>query len=236
MAANDFLFTSESVSEGHPDKVCDRISDEIVDLYPARVPLRARRLRDAGHHQPRRDRRRGPAGPGQPDHAGPDRAHRPHGDQGHRLRAGRLPLARRQGRRAAARAVGRHRHGRRCRRAEGRGRRRPGHHVRLRHRRDAGDDAGADPVRARAAAPPGRRPPFRHAGAARPGREEPVHPALRRRPAGRRHLGRALDPARRRATRRTTSRAGPALRRWRPCPRAGCARRPSSTSTRPASS
>ena len=26
------LFTSESVSEGHPDKVCDRISDEIVDL------------------------------------------------------------------------------------------------------------------------------------------------------------------------------------------------------------
>lgn len=28
-----FLFTSESVSEGHPDKVCDRISDEIVDLF-----------------------------------------------------------------------------------------------------------------------------------------------------------------------------------------------------------
>ncbi|MBV1702831.1 MAG: methionine adenosyltransferase [Hyphomicrobiales bacterium] len=28
-----YLFTSESVSEGHPDKVCDRISDEIVDLY-----------------------------------------------------------------------------------------------------------------------------------------------------------------------------------------------------------
>ncbi|MBA5724106.1 methionine adenosyltransferase [Candidatus Liberibacter sp.] len=28
----DYLFTSESVSEGHPDKVCDRISDEIVDL------------------------------------------------------------------------------------------------------------------------------------------------------------------------------------------------------------
>ncbi|GIQ74383.1 methionine adenosyltransferase [Bradyrhizobium sp. Pear77] len=28
-----YLFTSESVSEGHPDKVCDRISDEIVDLF-----------------------------------------------------------------------------------------------------------------------------------------------------------------------------------------------------------
>ncbi|HEX4298649.1 MAG TPA: S-adenosylmethionine synthetase N-terminal domain-containing protein, partial [Devosia sp.] len=29
---SSYLFTSESVSEGHPDKVCDRISDEIVDL------------------------------------------------------------------------------------------------------------------------------------------------------------------------------------------------------------
>jgi S-adenosylmethionine synthetase len=29
----NYLFTSESVSEGHPDKVCDRISDEVVDLY-----------------------------------------------------------------------------------------------------------------------------------------------------------------------------------------------------------
>ncbi|WDR02124.1 methionine adenosyltransferase [Devosia algicola] len=32
MARSTYLFTSESVSEGHPDKVCDRISDEIVDL------------------------------------------------------------------------------------------------------------------------------------------------------------------------------------------------------------
>ncbi len=30
---SDYLFTSESVSEGHPDKVCDRISDEVVDLF-----------------------------------------------------------------------------------------------------------------------------------------------------------------------------------------------------------
>jgi S-adenosylmethionine synthetase len=29
----DFLFTSESVSEGHPDKVCDRISDAVVDTF-----------------------------------------------------------------------------------------------------------------------------------------------------------------------------------------------------------
>ncbi len=33
MARSSYFFTSESVSEGHPDKVCDRISDEVVDLY-----------------------------------------------------------------------------------------------------------------------------------------------------------------------------------------------------------
>ncbi len=33
MARKNFVFTSESVSEGHPDKVCDRISDEVVDLF-----------------------------------------------------------------------------------------------------------------------------------------------------------------------------------------------------------
>ncbi len=33
VSRKSFLFTSESVSEGHPDKVCDRISDEIVDLF-----------------------------------------------------------------------------------------------------------------------------------------------------------------------------------------------------------
>ena len=32
MARKNYHFTSESVSEGHPDKICDRISDEIVDL------------------------------------------------------------------------------------------------------------------------------------------------------------------------------------------------------------
>ena len=34
----DYLFTSESVSEGHPDKVCDRISDMVVDTYLALEP------------------------------------------------------------------------------------------------------------------------------------------------------------------------------------------------------
>ena len=35
MARQNYLFTSESVSEGHPDKVCDRISDAILDAFLA---------------------------------------------------------------------------------------------------------------------------------------------------------------------------------------------------------
>jgi S-adenosylmethionine synthetase len=39
MSNNKYLFTSESVSEGHPDKVCDRISDMVVDSYLSRDPF-----------------------------------------------------------------------------------------------------------------------------------------------------------------------------------------------------
>ncbi|MEM8629991.1 MAG: methionine adenosyltransferase [Pseudomonadota bacterium] len=35
MSRADYLFTSESVSEGHPDKVCDRISDAVLDAFLA---------------------------------------------------------------------------------------------------------------------------------------------------------------------------------------------------------
>src|SRR5262245_35449 len=35
MAGKDFLFTSESVSEGHPDKLCDQVSDAILDAHLA---------------------------------------------------------------------------------------------------------------------------------------------------------------------------------------------------------
>ena len=38
MARGSYVFTSESVSEGHPDKVCDRISDAIVDTYLGHDP------------------------------------------------------------------------------------------------------------------------------------------------------------------------------------------------------
>jgi len=39
MKRNNYLFTSESVSEGHPDKVCDRISDMVVDSYLSKDPF-----------------------------------------------------------------------------------------------------------------------------------------------------------------------------------------------------
>ena len=38
MARSNFIFTSESVSEGHPDKLCDRISDAVLDAFIAEEP------------------------------------------------------------------------------------------------------------------------------------------------------------------------------------------------------
>jgi len=39
MARNNYTFTSESVSEGHPDKVCDRISDAVLDAFLTEEPF-----------------------------------------------------------------------------------------------------------------------------------------------------------------------------------------------------
>ena len=38
MSRKNYLFTSESVSEGHPDKVCDRVSDAVLDAFFAEDP------------------------------------------------------------------------------------------------------------------------------------------------------------------------------------------------------
>ena len=38
MSRSNYIFTSESVSEGHPDKVADRISDTVVDAFLAVEP------------------------------------------------------------------------------------------------------------------------------------------------------------------------------------------------------
>ena len=49
-ADNEYLFTSESVTEGHPDKVADQISDGVLDAVLAEDPYVAGRVRDAGEH------------------------------------------------------------------------------------------------------------------------------------------------------------------------------------------
>lgn len=38
MARSNYIFTSESVSEGHPDKVCDQISDAVLDAFLTEEP------------------------------------------------------------------------------------------------------------------------------------------------------------------------------------------------------
>ena len=53
------LFTSESVTEGHPDKVADQISDAVLDALLDRRPVVARCRRDVCHHRPNSHRRRG---------------------------------------------------------------------------------------------------------------------------------------------------------------------------------
>ena len=52
--SNSFPFTSESVSEGHPDKVADQISDAVLDAHSRAGQVLARRRRDAVQHRPRR--------------------------------------------------------------------------------------------------------------------------------------------------------------------------------------
>ncbi len=57
MTSPKLMFTSESVTEGHPDKLCDQISDAVLDACLEQDPTFARRLRD--RHE---DRFRRPAG------------------------------------------------------------------------------------------------------------------------------------------------------------------------------
>ena len=47
--AAQYLFTSESVTEGHPDKMCDQICDAILDAIIARGSRRPGGVRDGDH-------------------------------------------------------------------------------------------------------------------------------------------------------------------------------------------
>ena len=252
LAEGEYLFTSESVTEGHPDKVCDQISDGVLDAVMAEDPegrvacetlvntgMAVVSGRDLDRRPPRRAR------------------DRPRDDPRDRLRPRRLRLQLRPhlGPGLARQAVARHRPGRRRRlrdagrrldrrRAAARRRGRPGDDVRLRDRRDRGADADADPHRAPAGRTPRRGAQGRHARLPRPRRQDPGHRPLRRRPPGPGREAADLHPARRGrrlARRRSSPTSGStsccrcsAPRSPASTTRTSCAR--ASSSTRPASS
>ena len=226
LSDHEYLFTSESVTEGHPDKVADQISDGVLDAVLQGRSERARGLRDAREHRARggvgRDLDRDLRGhPGhRPQHDPPDRLHgrRPRllrrqrrGDQRDRQAVARHRAGRGQGARVA--------HGPRRRRPARRGRRRrPGDDVRVRHARDARADAAADRARAQAGAPPGRDPQGRGGALPAPRRQDPGHRPLRERPADRDREDPDLDPAPRRRGHRHADPARPLGARGAPGP------------------
>ena len=168
------LFTSESVTEGHPDKIADQISDSVLDAMLAQDPHSPGRGRDAADHRPRRGRRRGAH-----HRLRRRREDRPRPDPRDRLRLLRQGLRRRILRRAwspsaaspatSPRASTRPRGAHRLRgRARQAGRRRPGPDVRLRLRRHRRADAAADHDRPAPRRAAHRGPQGRHAAYLRP--------------------------------------------------------------------
>ncbi len=201
MRAN-YLFTSESVSEGHPDKVSDQISDAIVDLFLSKDPeariacetltttqlvVLAGEIRGKGIMDDGRQLGAGREGRG--------RKGRPRYRKAHRLRTGRLPLGNAAVRKQPAPAIGAHRAGRRRRRQQGRRRRRPRHHVRLRRQRHPRPDAGDARLQPQDPGADGGRSPLGRGAVPRARHQEPGHAALRRQQGCRLHRGRRLDPA-----------------------------------------
>ena len=191
---NEFLFTSESVTEGHPDKIADQISDGVLDAV----------MRDDPHGRVACETlvNTGPSGRVRRDHDLDLRRHPGHRarddreDRLHRRRV-RLRLQDVRGAQHDRQAVARHRPGRRRgvrdalgherrRRARPRGRGRSGDDVRLREQRDARADAVADRARPPPRASAGGGPQGRNAPLPAPRRQDPGQRALRRRSAGRR--------------------------------------------------
>ncbi len=217
------LFTSESVTEGHPDKICDAISDSILDALLAKDP----RSRVAVETM---------VTTGQVHVAGevtteayadiPTIVREKILEIGYDSSAEglRRQLVRRE--RRHRRAVPGHRAGRRHRvREPGRGRRRrdrqagrgrPGPDVRLRVHRHARADAAADRARAPPVAPADRGPQGRHRAVPAPGRQDPGHHRVRGRPAGAPRHRRHLHAARRRHRPGEAARRRPPRARGRP--------------------
>ena len=174
MSRQNYLFTSESVSEGHPDKVCDRISDEVVDLFfreAAKAGMDAAQVRVACETLATTNR---VVIAGEVRTSLDEKAMKSKVKSAARKAIKAIGYEQDgfhwkkcQDRRAAARPVGRHRPGRRRRRQQGRRRGRPGHHVRLCLPRDARADAGADLLRPQDPRSAGQGPP-RQAKAAPP--------------------------------------------------------------------
>ena len=265
MAERDYVFTSESVTEGHPDKICDQISDAVLDAIITRegelaaegygtdagldgvAGLRARRVRDAHHDR---------ASSSWPARSAPTRyvdipkiVRETIKDIGYTRAKYGFDYETCGVHHRHRRAERRHRHGRRRgvrgaarrhRPARPRGRRRPGHDVRLRVQRDAAAHADADLPRAPARAsvsPPSARTDVLRLPAAR--RQDPGHRPLR----GRQARGRRQDPHLLAARRRCRHREPSEARRHRARHQAGLRRArastggaPRSTSTRPAAS
>ena len=191
---SNFLFTSESVSEGHPDKVADQISDAVLDAILEQDPtgrVAAETLVStglvvmSGEITTKRERRL--------------RTRRARDDPRHRLQRPRAPVRRGRLRRDGLlrQAVARHQAGRRP--GLGRllepGRGRPGAHVRLRVRRDAVAHAVPHLLRAPARAAAERSAPRRTPAVPAPRCQVAGHRALRRRQARRRGHRRAVHAA-----------------------------------------
>ena len=143
LTMSEYLFTSESVSEGHPDKVADQISDAVLDAILAQdkfARVAAETLVNTGLvRDGRRDHHHRDGG----FPAGRARHHQAHRLRQHRVRH-RLQGLRRAG--GLRQAVARHQAGRGqgAGRSVEPGRRRPGPDVRLRLRGDAAVHAAAD--------------------------------------------------------------------------------------------
>ena len=197
MSDQTYTFTSESVSEGHPDKVCDYIADSILDACLEQDPhshvacevlckdnhvILAGEITTNAKVDYEAIARRAVREIGYTDSTRSVQRGQREGEGAHLAAVGRDQRRRREG----------------DRRPEGAGRRRPGHHVRLRHVGEPGADAAAPSAGAPAHQGAGRRSPQRIVQLAPPRRQIAGLGRLRGQHAAPRLEHPRLHPARRR--------------------------------------